>query len=47
MLGTADKILPEFRALSHRGLIDLGDLSKLGVTLAELLRREEDLSWLS
>jgi hypothetical protein len=47
MLGTADKILPEFRALSHRGLIDLGDLSKLGVNLAELLRREEDLSWLS
>jgi adenylate cyclase len=47
MLGTADKILPEFRALSRRGLIDLGDLSKMGVTLAELLRREEDLSWLS
>ena len=47
MLGTADKILPEFRALSRRGLIDLRDLSKLGVTLAELLRREEDLSWLS
>jgi adenylate cyclase len=47
MLGTADKILPEFRALSRRGLIDIGDLSKLGVTLAELLRREEDLSWLS
>jgi adenylate cyclase len=47
LLGTADKILPEFRALSRRGLIDLGDLPKLGVTLAELLRREEDLSWLS
>jgi len=47
MLGTADKILPEFRALSRRGLINLQDPSKLGVTLAELLRREEDLSWLS
>jgi len=47
LLGTADKILPELRALSRRGSIDLGDLSKLGVTLAELLRREEDLSWLS
>jgi len=47
LLGTADKILPELRGLSRRGLIDLGDLSKLGVTLAELLRPEEDLSWLS
>ena len=47
LLGTADKILPELRTLSLRGSIDLHDLSKLGVTLAELLRREEDLSWLS
>jgi hypothetical protein len=47
LLGTADKVLPELRALTLRGLIDLGDLPKLGVALAELLRREEDLSWLS
>jgi len=47
LLGTADKILPEFRTLSLRRLINLGDLSKLGVTLAEILRREDDLSWLS
>jgi hypothetical protein len=33
LLGTADKILPELRALSRRALIDLGDLPKLGVTL--------------
>ena len=47
LLGTADKILPELRTLTLRGSIDLHDLSKLGVTLAEVLRREEDLSWLS
>jgi hypothetical protein len=44
LLGTADKILPELRSLSVRSLINL---SKLEVTLAEILRREEDLSWLS
>src|SRR5208283_1593800 len=46
LLGTADKILPELKALTVRGLIDLNDLPKLGVTLAELLRSEEELSWL-
>ena len=47
LLGTADKVLPELKALAVRGLIDVSDLSKLGVTLAELLRSEEDLTWLS
>ncbi len=47
LLGTADKILPELRTLSLRGLINLDGLPKLELTLAEILRREEDLSWLS
>ena len=47
LLATADKVLPELKALALRGLIDLSDSSKLGVTLAELLRSEEDLTWLS
>jgi adenylate cyclase len=47
LLGTADKILPELRTLSLRSLIDLDGQSKLELTLAEILRREEDLSGLS
>ena len=47
LLGTADKVLPELKALTLRGLIDFSDPAKLGVTLAEVLRSEEDLSGLS
>jgi adenylate cyclase len=47
LLGTADKVLPALKALILQGLIDLSDPSKLGATLGELLRSEQDLSWLS
>jgi adenylate cyclase len=46
-LGTADTVLPELKTMAVRGVIDLGDLPKLGVALGEILRSHEDLSWLS
>ncbi|MBV8228212.1 MAG: hypothetical protein JO232_23815, partial [Verrucomicrobia bacterium] len=45
-LGTADTVLPELKTMAVRGVIDLGDLPKLGVALGEILRSHEDLSWL-
>ncbi|HYY31187.1 MAG TPA: adenylate/guanylate cyclase domain-containing protein [Chthoniobacterales bacterium] len=47
LLGTADTVLPELKTMALRGVIDLKDFSKLGVALGEILRSQEDLSWLS
>jgi hypothetical protein len=47
LFGTADTVLPELKTMALRGVIDLRDLSKLGVALGEILRSQEDLSWLS
>jgi adenylate cyclase len=47
LFGTADTVLPELKTMALRGVIDLRDLSKLGVALGEVLRSQEDLSRLS
>src|SRR6516225_3872779 len=46
-LGTADTILPELKALISHHFLQYTDAQRLGIALAELLRSEEDLTWLS
>ena len=47
LLGVADKALSEVRALFSYGVLDQSDPQRLGVILAELLRNEEGLTWLT
>ena len=46
-LGTADTILPQLKALVSHHILEYSDLQRLGIALAELLRSEADLTWLS
>ena len=47
ILEPADRILPELKSLTAMGVINSSDSDSLGLFLAERLRREESVSWLS
>ncbi|MBV9878665.1 MAG: hypothetical protein JO025_28300 [Verrucomicrobia bacterium] len=47
ILEPAERILPELKNFAHRGLLNPLDSDKLGIFLAEQLRQEENVSWLS
>jgi adenylate cyclase len=47
ILEPADRILPELKNLTDRGLINPLDSDRLGIFLAERLRQEENVGWLS
>jgi adenylate cyclase len=47
ILEPAERILPELKNFTDRGLINLSDSDRLGIFLAERLRQEENVSWLS
>ncbi len=47
ILEPAEHILPELKNFADRGLINPLDSDRLGIFLAELLRQEENVSWLS
>jgi adenylate cyclase len=47
LLAVAPKLLHAQAALAQRGVLNLADLDRLGVTFAESLRVEPELSWLS
>jgi adenylate cyclase len=47
ILEPAERILPELKNLTNRGLINPLDPDQLGVFLAERLRQEESVGWLS
>jgi adenylate cyclase len=47
ILEPAERILPELKSFTDRGLIDPLDSDRLGVFLAERLREEENVGWLS
>ncbi|MBV8212761.1 MAG: hypothetical protein JOZ08_05995 [Verrucomicrobia bacterium] len=47
ILEPAERILPELKNFADRGLINPLDSDRLGIFLAERLRQEENVSWLS
>ena len=47
ILEPAERILPELKNFTDRGLINPVDSDRLGIFLAERLRQEENVSWLS
>jgi hypothetical protein len=47
ILEPAEQILPALKNFTDRGLINLLDSDRLGIFLAERLRQQEDVSWLS
>jgi adenylate cyclase len=47
ILEPAERILPELKNFTDRGLISPLDSDRLGIFLAERLRQEENVSWLS
>ena len=47
ILEPAERILPEIKNFTDRGLINPLDSDRLGIFLAERLRQEEHVSWLS
>jgi hypothetical protein len=47
ILDPAERILPELKNFTDRGLINPSDSDRLGIFLAERLRQEENVAWLS
>jgi adenylate cyclase len=47
ILEPAERILPELKNFTDRGLINPLDSDRMGIFLAERLRQEENVSWLS
>jgi adenylate cyclase len=47
ILDPAERILPELKNFTDRGLINPLDSDRLGIFLAERLRQEENVAWLS
>ena len=47
ILEPAEQILPALKNFTDRGLISPLDSDRLGIFLAERLRQQEDVSWLS